>query len=161
MQRDVRDVDLGGDVLALAADGLAGAPFVEDVVGEVVLQAGAVLFGDGADEDAVAVEELQVDGEGVLVVGVVEEERVQSGSAGLVLLVGGGVDVVNWLSLAACSHLEAGGPLTELVSNGDALAGRLGDLRPAVELLRLVVDLVVVAEEGVEGSKTCPPVVTR
>lgn len=95
MNRDVGVVDLGGDVLAASADGLAGAPFVEDVIGEVVVDTRAVFLCHGADKDAVAVEELQVDGVGVWVVRVVEEQRVEGRSAGLVLFVDGGVDVVD------------------------------------------------------------------
>lgn len=97
---DIGVVDVGGDVFAMSANRLAGSPFVEDVVGQVVAQARAVLLGHRADEDAVAVEELQVDGVGTRVVGIVEEEGVQRGRAGLVLLVERRVDVVNWTWLA-------------------------------------------------------------
>ena len=77
MNRDIGIVDpVDGDILALAADRLAGAPFVEDVVGEVEGQAGGVLLCYGGDQDPVAVEELHVNGVGVWIVGVVEEERV-------------------------------------------------------------------------------------
>lgn len=100
MDRDIGVVDVRGNVFAVAPDRLAGAPFVEDVVGQVVAEACAVLLRDRADEDAVAVEELQVDGVGAGVVGVVEEERVQRWRASLVLLVERRVDVVNWKSLA-------------------------------------------------------------
>lgn len=48
--------------------------------------------------------------------------------------------------------------LTELVSDCDTLAGGFRDLRPAVKLLRVVVDFIVVAEEGVERTKTGPSV---
>ena len=95
MNRDVGVVDFGGDVLAASTDGFAGAPFVEDVIGEVVVEARAVLLCNRADKDAVAVEELQVNGVGVGVVRVVEEQRVEGWSAGLVLFVDGGVDVVD------------------------------------------------------------------
>ena len=91
---DLGEVNLSGDVLALAANGLASAPLVEDIVGELVFDARAVFFGHGAHEDAVAEEELQVDGVGVGVFGVVEEQRVQSWQAGLVLLVESSVKVV-------------------------------------------------------------------
>lgn len=95
VNRNVGVVDLGGDVLAASADGLTGAPFVEDVIGEIIVEACAVLLCDGADQDAVAIEELQVDGVGVGIVRVVEEQRVEGRSAGLVLFVDGGVDVVD------------------------------------------------------------------
>lgn len=76
MDHDVRVVNLGGDVFALSTDWLARAPFIEDVVGQIVAEAGAILLCDGAYEDSITVEELQVDGEGVRVVRVVEEQRV-------------------------------------------------------------------------------------
>jgi hypothetical protein len=55
---DVGVIDFGGDVLSTSADGFAGALFVENIVGQIVVQTCAVLFSDGADEDTVAVEEL-------------------------------------------------------------------------------------------------------
>ena len=103
---DVCVVDVvEGDVFALSADGLAGAPFVEDVVGEVEGDARAVLLCDGGDEDSVTVEELEVDGVGVGIIGVVEEQGVESGCAGLVLLVDSCVDVVNWKVLLVKSQI--------------------------------------------------------
>ena len=48
--------------------------------------------------------------------------------------------------------------LTELVSDGDSFARGLSDCRPAVELLGIRGDFGVVAEEGVEGAKSCPSV---
>lgn len=50
--------------------------------------------------------------------------------------------------------------LTKLVSNRDTVASGLGNLRPAVELLTDRGDFGVVAEEGVEGSQSCPSIVT-
>lgn len=58
VNRDVGVVDFGGDVLAASADGFAGAPFVEDIIREVVVDARAVFLCNGTDQDAVAVEEL-------------------------------------------------------------------------------------------------------
>ena len=46
--------------------------------------------------------------------------------------------------------------LTQLVSNGNAVAGRFGDDRPPVELLGIGKDLGVVAEESVEGAEGSP-----
>jgi hypothetical protein len=109
VNRDVRVVDLGGDVLAVSADGAAGAPFVEDVVGEVVVDARAILLCDWADKDAVAVEELQVDGVSVGVVWVVEEQRVEGRGASLVLFVDGGVDVVDCIIISSNFTLEEEG----------------------------------------------------
>lgn len=60
----------------MASNGLTSPPFVEDVVGKVEAYAGAVLIYDRTDKDAIAVEELQVDGVSVDIVGVVEEEGV-------------------------------------------------------------------------------------
>lgn len=79
----------------MTADGLAGSPLVEDIVGEVVVDTSAVLFSHRANQDAVAVEELQVNSVGVGVARVVEEKRVECGLASLVLLVDRGVDVVD------------------------------------------------------------------
>jgi hypothetical protein len=161
VNRDVGVVDLGGDVFAASADGLAGAPFVEDVVGEIVVDACAVLLCDGADKDAVAIEELQVDGVGVGVVRVVEEQRVEGRSAGLVLFVDGSVDVVDWVFcqfLIPFSERRLRASLTELVSDGDSFARGLSDCWPAVELLGIREDFGVVAEERVEGAESCPPV---
>ena len=92
---DISDFHLSRLVLATASNRLSSGPVVEDVVRQVVLKLGAVLLGDRADEDTITVEELQVDGVGVLVLGIVEENGVESGSASLVLLVDGGVDVVD------------------------------------------------------------------
>ena len=108
VNRDVCVVDLGGDVLAVPADGVASAPFVEDVIGEVVVDARAVLLCDWADKDAVAVEELQVDGVGVGVIWVVEEQRVEGRGASLVLFVDGGVDVVDCIIISSNFTLGEG-----------------------------------------------------
>jgi hypothetical protein len=48
--------------------------------------------------------------------------------------------------------------LTELVSDGDSLAGGFGYCWPAVEFLGVREDLGVVAEEGVEGAERCPSI---
>lgn len=49
--------------------------------------------------------------------------------------------------------------LTELVSDGNALAGGFRDCGPLVELLTSIANLIVVAEESVEGTEACPSVV--
>lgn len=95
MNRDISDVNFGIDIFTASANRLSSTPFVKDVIGEVEVDAGAVLLSDGAHEDTVAVEELQIDGVRVGVVGIVEEQRVQAWSASLVLPVDGGVDVVD------------------------------------------------------------------
>lgn len=95
VHRDMGDVDFGGDVLAVSADGLASSPFIEDVVREVVGNTGAVFLRDRRDKDAGAIEELEIDAVSVLVGGVVEEERVKGWCASLGLLVDGCVNVVN------------------------------------------------------------------
>jgi hypothetical protein len=92
---DVREFNLSRLVLGASTDGLASGPLVEDIIGQVVLELGAVLPGDGADKNAISVEELEIDGVGVLIVGVVEEQGVESRGTSLVLLVDGSVDVVN------------------------------------------------------------------
>lgn len=145
----------------MSADGLAGAPLVENVVGEVVAQACAVLLCDRADQDTITVEELKIDGVSVRVVGVVEEQRVKGWGAGLVLLVDGCVDIVDWIIVSFTSLLEYGvfASLTKLISDGNALAGSLSDCWPAVEFLGSRGDLGVVPEESVEGAERCPSVV--
>jgi len=65
-----------GDLGAGAFNDFPGVESVEAVVGEVDCDAGAVLFGDGGDEDGSAVEELESVAEDVGVVGVGEEEGV-------------------------------------------------------------------------------------
>lgn len=95
MDCDICVVNLGGDVLAMSTDGLSGAPFVENIVGEIVAQARAVLLCDRADEDAITVEELKIDRVGVCVVRVVEEQRIEGRSTSLVLLIDGSVDIVD------------------------------------------------------------------
>lgn len=50
------------------------------------------------------------------------------------------------------------GWLTELVSDGDSVASGLSYCGPAVEFLRVRVDLGVVAEECVEGAEGCPSI---
>jgi hypothetical protein len=77
VQRDFGEIDvIEGDLGAFAFDDLPGVEGVEAGVGEVDGDAGAVLFGDGRDEDVGAVEELQGVAKDVGVVGVGEEERV-------------------------------------------------------------------------------------
>lgn len=142
VDRDVGEVDFSSDVFALAANGLACSPLVENVVGEVVFYARTVFFCYWADEDAVAEEELQVDGVRVGVLGVVEEQRIQSRRAGLVLLVDGCVQVVQ-----------------KLVADGHGVAGCLGDHGPAVGFLAGGGDFGVVAIEWVgQGAEREPSV---
>jgi hypothetical protein len=103
---DVGEFNLSRLVLGTSTDRLASGPLVEDVIGQVVLELGAVLPGDGADKNTISVEELEVDRVGVLIVGVVEEQGVESRGTSLVLLVDGGVDVVNCFSLVVVQVLS-------------------------------------------------------
>lgn len=103
---DVGEFNFSRLVLGTSADGLASGPLVEDIIGQVVLELGAVLLGNGAYKDTISVEELEIDGVGVLIVGVVEEQRVESRGTSLVLLVDGGVDVINCYLLVVIQVLS-------------------------------------------------------
>lgn len=95
MNCDICEFDFGRYVFTTSTDGLASTPFVKYVVGEIEFKTGAVLLCYGTDENTIAIEELEIDGVGVRIVGVVEEEGVERWGASLVLLVDSGVDVVN------------------------------------------------------------------
>lgn len=136
----MRGADIGeGDVCALAVESGAGVPVVEDVLGKIGVDRRGVFGGHGADEEGIAVEELQVCREGVFVLGVEVEEGLEEGLAGLRLAVEGCVDVVE-----------------ELVADCDGLLCGLGDAVPVVVLLWDAADFVVVAGEGVEGAEGGP-----
>jgi hypothetical protein len=123
-----------GNFGACAFDNVPGVEGVEAGVGEVDGDAGAVLFGDGRDEDVGAVEELQGVAEDVGVVGVGEEEGVDERGAVDGLLVEGCVDVVE-----------------QAVADVVGVAGSFCDGLPDVEFLGDGGVSVVVAGEGVEG----------
>lgn len=125
-----------GDFGTGAFDDFPGVEGVEAVVGEVNGDAGAVLFGDGRDENVGAVEELQGVAEDVGVVWVGEEERVDQRGAVDGLLVEGGVDVVE-----------------QAVADVVGVASGFCDGLPDVELLRDGCISVVVTREWVEGWK--------
>ena len=135
VQGDFGEVDVvEGDFGAGAFDDFPGVEGVEAVVGEVDGDAGAVLFGDGRDEDVGAVEELEGVAEDVGVVGVGEEERVDQRGAVDGLLVESGVDVVE-----------------QAVADVVGVASGFCDGFPDVELLWDGCISVVVAREWVEG----------
>jgi len=90
VERHIREVY----PLALPFNLLERPPVVPHPLWQVDANGCAVLLQHGGDEDVVAVEELVLDGEGVLVLGVEEEERVEQGQARGGLAVEGGVDVV-------------------------------------------------------------------
>lgn len=137
VQRDFSEVHVvEGDLGASTLDDFPGVEGVEAGVGEVDGDAGAVLFGDGRDEDVGAVEELQGVAEDVGVVGVGEEEGVDERGAVDGLLVEGGVDVVE-----------------EAVADVVGVAGGFCDGLPDVEFLGDGGVSVVVAGEGVEGLR--------
>lgn len=137
-----------------------GEEVVEGIFGEVDGDVCAVFLGYGADEKVVAEEELKVDGGGVEIFWIVEEQGVEEGETRLGLLVEGSVDVVQ-----------------ETVAGGDGVLGCLGDHWPLVELLGNGIEAVVVPglavlassqkqvdgterlvipEEGVESTQPCP-----
>lgn len=135
VQRDFSEVHVvEGDLGASTLDDFPGVEGVEAGVGEVDGDAGAVLFGDGRDEDVGAVEELQGVAEDVGVVGVREEERVDQGGAVNGLLVESGVDVVE-----------------QAVTDVVGVASGLCDGLPDEEFLGNGGISVVVAREWVEG----------
>lgn len=53
MSRYVSVVGLSGDILAVTTDEFSCAPFVEDVIRRVVVDAYAISLCDGADKNAV------------------------------------------------------------------------------------------------------------
>lgn len=142
----------------MSANWFTCSPLVEDVVGEVEVDSVAVLVCDGTNEDAISVEELQVDWVRVYIVGVIEEERIQSRGAGLALFVNGSVDVVDFLlvsDLVSAKDVKAI-RLTKLVSDGDAISCGLSHGGPAIEFLGNGGNVGMIPEEGVEGSKGGP-----
>jgi len=140
VQRDRGEVNVRqSDSLAFPADRGAGVPVVEDVVGEVGVDGGCVFLRDGADEDGVTVEELQVDSEGIRVLGVEVEEWLQERFTSLALPIERGVKVVQ-----------------ETVADVDDLAGCLCYRIPAIELLVDTAQLIVITVERREGSESSP-----
>lgn len=137
---DVGGVDVGESVEGgAAADGLVGVPVVEEVVGQVGIDAGGALGEDRGNKEAGAVEKLVLQGPGLLILGVHVEHGRQHGAA-----VGGGpghggVHVVE-----------------QAVADGDGLAGALGNRLPEVELLPGGAELVVVPVKGVERAEGRP-----
>lgn len=98
-----------------------------------------VLLRDGADKDSITIEELQIDRIGVGIFWVVKEHRVQTWSAGHILLEDGGVDVVE-----------------QHVAHANTVSCGAGDDWPSVEFLVDAANFGVVAEEGREGSESGP-----
>ena len=127
-ERNVREVDRfpGAD------DALVGEEVVESVFGQVDGDVCAVFLGDGADEEGVAEEELEVDGEGVGVGGVLEEEGGEEGNTGFGLAVEVRVDVVE-----------------EAVAGVDGVLAGFGDGGPVVEFLGDGIVAGVVSGKGV------------
>ncbi len=108
MYGDIGIVDIESFVLALTIERLEREEVVEDVLGEVSGDGGSVFVGNGRDKDGVAVEELEVDGEGVVVLWVLVPERVEDGGAVNVGLVEGGVDVVRQTVTVINLRIELG-----------------------------------------------------
>lgn len=137
VQGDFGEVDVvESDLGARAFDDLPSIEGVEAVVGKVDGDAGAVLFGNGRDEDVRAVKELKSVAEDVGVVGVGEEERVNQRGAVDGLLVESGVDVVEKA-------------VTDIVG----IASGFCDGLPNVEFLGNGCVSIVVAREWVEGCE--------
>lgn len=128
------------DLLACSSNGGAGVIVIEDVIREVDGNARGTLLRDGADENGVSIEVLQVDSWRLRVGWVEIEHWVQKGFTSLCLAVEGCVDIVK-----------------QLVSSLDGVASGFCDNIPAIELLGPSLKVVVVAEERLEGTQSCPP----
>lgn len=98
VNRDRRKVDAGKrHGRAVALHGLVGEVIVEDVLGKVDIHRRRVLGGDGGNENGVTVEELEINGVGVRVLGVLEPQAVENRRAVFMSLLDGGVHVVQEL----------------------------------------------------------------
>jgi len=142
--QEERDVGQGlvvnTDRTTVAADTLVRVPVVEDVIGQIDIDTARILLRNRGDEKTRAVEVLELETEGLDVVRVEEEHRVEDGRAVESLAVESGVNVIQ-----------------QAVTDVDSLAGGLCDDGPAVEFLRDCRRvLVVVAEEGAEGAEHSP-----
>jgi hypothetical protein len=119
VQRDISDGEVReGHVRAAAMEGRKGPEVVADVVGHIHIDAGSVLFRDRGDEDAGAVEVLQVRAEAVGIVLVDVERGVHEGSPVDGVLVEGGVDVVEKLVAHVNDFARSGcyrGPAVEFL----------------------------------------------
>ena len=114
VEANVSDVD----PRSCALDLLQCPPVVEGAVGQVDADGCAVLLKHRRDKDVVAVEELVLDDEGVLVLWVVEKQRIKERQTSLSLAVECSVDVVE-----------------QAVANIDGIAGCCASKRPAVKFL--------------------------
>ncbi len=63
-------------MLSMPTNWLKRLEIVEDIIRQVDLHTRGIVFKHGRDENAIAVEELRLDGEGVCVLGVDEKEWV-------------------------------------------------------------------------------------
>ena len=112
---------------------------VELVVRQIDIHIRSIILRDGADEHGIPKKPLQVEGVGVRVGGVEEEERVQERGARGALGVQGRVEVVE-----------------QAVADRDGGLGGGSHERPAVEFLTDRAEGVVVAVEGVKGAEHGP-----
>ena len=122
------------DGCALADDPLVGEEVVEDILRKIDRDVRAVLLGNGANEEGVSEEKLEVDRESVGVGGVLEEERGEERHAGLGLAVEVRVDVVE-----------------EAVARVDGVLAGFGDGGPVVKFLGDGVVAGVVPGEMLDG----------
>ena len=140
MHRKFCEADVGdGDRGSYAANRLISEEVVEEIVREIDLYASFAFIGNGADEEARAEEELEIQGESVRVVWVEKPHGVKERGAIDRLVVEGRVEVIK-----------------ELIASLDCASGSVGDNRPAVEFLVDDADGVVVSIEGVPGSQGSP-----
>jgi hypothetical protein len=118
---------------------LAADVVVPDVIGEVYIDARAVLLSHGSDQDRRAKEELKIHPVSLHVLRVFEPQRVNRRSAVEGLAPHGGVQVVE-----------------QLVPDADSFAGGRSDDGPEVRFLRDSRDVVVIAVEWVKSSESGP-----
>ena len=96
MHRDSGIINvIEGDVLALALQWFKSEEVVEDVLGEVGGDGSDVLVRNWRDKDRIAVEELKVNGESVVILRILVPERVEDRRAVGICLVEGSVDIIH------------------------------------------------------------------
>ena len=117
----------------MATDRGVGKEIVKQVIWKVDIDAGFILRGHGADEHALAEEELEINGECLGIRGVQVPERVDQGGTVYGLLVHGGVEVVE-----------------KAIPGVDGDSCCFGDGFPAVKLVIDDINAGVVAVKGVE-----------
>jgi hypothetical protein len=135
----VRDI-CQADIRRLSFHRLVCEEIVEPVIGEIDVDRSRVFFKNWTDENAWTEEKLELDVVCLRILGVLEEQRLESGCSVRVLFVKGRVEVVE-----------------QAIAHVDGVFRCLGDQRPAVEFLRDRSIAVMVAVEWIECSEHSPP----